>query len=167
MVRFQDRGSGDRVSDTETVRDAFYAARKAVRDARRAFAQSGDSAFVQVMQGAISEYTRMRSEGVSREDAIRGLEAELRGAWPKSVSKFKPACDGCDDTGYRELVCWDGQRCGREVCARNPERQHPYVVACDCGAGDKMRKRSYAPDEALTQVGRSQKKPRGFSRFGQ
>lgn len=146
--------------NADPARDEFYAAKKAAREARRAFASSADSGFVRTMQGAMAEYLRMRDQGVSREDGIRGLEEELRGAWPKSVSKFKPICDACEDTGYREMVCWDQQRCGREVCAKNSERTHPYVVACDCAEGDKKRDRKHlmTPDDALAQVGRTQKK---------
>jgi hypothetical protein len=118
------------------------------------------------MQGAVSQYLQARTEGVDREHAIAGLDAELRAAWPKSVSKFKPACDACDDTGYREMTCWDSQRCGREVCARNPERQHAYVVSCDCVKGDRFRPKTFTPDDQLASVGRTQKKRGGFTRFG-
>jgi hypothetical protein len=155
------------MSEPQTVNSAFYAARKAARDARRAFAASGDSRFVQVMQSAMRQYVQARSQGVEREHAIKGLEEELRGAWPKSVSKFTPTCDACEDTGYREMTCWDRQRCGRKVCAVNPERVHLYAVPCNCATGDKMRTKYRAPEDELTRVGKTQKKRGGFSRMGQ
>lgn len=141
-------------------------AAKAARASRRAFASSPVSAFVRKMRDVIALFLRAREEGVSREDGIRGIEEELRAAWPKTVSKFKPACDECDDTGWREMVCWDRQRCGRKLCAANPERQHAYVVACECAAGDRMRRRQRTTDDDLAAVGKTAKKRGGFSRFG-
>ncbi len=152
---------------TDTSSDEFYAARKAAREARRAFASSTDSGFVRTMQGAIRQYITMREQGVSREDGIKGLEAELRDAWPKSVSKFKPACDGCEDTGWREMTCWDRLQCGREVCAKNPGRQHTYAVACDCPKGDRLRARVRSSEDEIAAIGRTPRKKRGFTRFGQ
>ncbi len=170
MVRWPHSESGDRVSVNPSTDPngaaEFNAAKRAARETRRAFALSPVSAFVRVMQGAIRQYLEARAQGVEVEHGIAGLEAELRGAWPKSVSKFKPLCDACEDTGYRELVCWDRQRCGREVCAKNPDRQHPYVVPCDCAKGDRMRRRIKSTDDALAAIGKTQKK-RGFSRMGQ
>lgn len=154
------------MSTEDTARDEFYAARKAARDIRRSFAYSVLSAFVGTMQGVMRQYLTARTEGVSRDDAAKGLEAELRAAWPKSVSKFKAACDACDDTGWREMACWDGHRCGREVCAKNPERQHLYVVICDCPKGDRFRAKAYTTDDQLTTVGKTAKKRSGFSRMG-
>jgi hypothetical protein len=139
-----------------------------VRKARRAFAKSTDGAFVRAMREAMGEFERMRSEGVSREDACRGIEAVLREVWPHRPSKFAPRCGECADTGYREMVCWDQQRCGREVCAMNPEKQHAYVVPCECPAGDRIRPKFRTSDDDLAAVGRTMKrKPRGFSRLGQ
>jgi hypothetical protein len=145
---------------------AAQAERAHARSVRREFLTSPVSAFVRAMKGAITQYLAAREQGVSRQDGIRGLEEELRGAWPKSVSKFKPACDACDDTGYREWTCWDQQRCGREVCAKNPERTHLYVVPCDCAKGDRFRPKTFTPDDQLASVGRTHKKRGGFTRFG-
>lgn len=141
--------------------------RKEARAARRQFARSSLGAFARAMLAAFGEYEQARRDGVSREDGCRGLEAVLRDAWPKRPSKFAPKCDACDDTGYREMTCWDRHRCYREECAMNPERQHPYVVPCDCAAGDRMRPRYRSGDDDLAAVGKTQKKRRGFSRMGQ
>jgi hypothetical protein len=154
---------------TETMdraRAEFYAAKRAARETRRAFASSGASPFVAVMQGVIGQYLQARLDGVSREDGIRGIDAELRGAWPKSVSKFKPACDACDDTGYQEHTCWESQRCGREVCAKNPDRQHLYVEPCHCPKGDRFRPKFRSSDDDLASVGRMKKKTRGWRGIG-
>lgn len=147
-------------------RDEFYAAKKAARDARRAFVQSADMGFVRAMRHAIRQYLEARIQGVSREDGCKGLEEELRAAWPKSVSKFRPACDNCEDTGWVEKTCWERQRCGREVCARNPERQHAYVEPCHCAAGDKKRTRVFTPDDAMAAVSRTAKKKTGWRQVG-
>lgn len=150
--------------------DAAYVelaeARKAVRAARRAFRSSPDSAFVKTMRGVMEQYLKARSEGVSREDGIRGIEAELRAAWPKSVSKFRPECDACDDLGWVERVCWDQHRCGRKVCAVNPERQHAYVEICHCPKGDRFRPKAWTPDDQIAAVGKTQRKKSGFTRVG-
>ncbi len=138
-------------------------AKRAVRASRRAFARSSVSVFVRTMWDAIAQYLEARSQGVSREHGVKGLEEELRGAWPKSVSKFTVNCDACDDTGWREMTCWDRHQCGRETCAANPEKQHLYVVICDCGKGDRFRKRKFTDDDQIAAVGRTQK---SFTRFG-
>lgn len=150
----------------DTDRAELAAEKKAVRHGRWAFLRSPLSAFVKTMQEAMRQYLAAREQGVSREDGIRGIKEELRGAWPKSVSKFTPTCHDCDDTGWRELVCWERQRCGREVCAKNPERQHAYVVPCDCERGDRKRKRTITTDDQLAAVGKTQPKKRGFTRLG-
>jgi hypothetical protein len=150
----------------DRARAEFYAAKKAARAQRAAFRQSPDAGFVRTMQGAITQYLAARADGVSRDDAVRGLDEELRGAWPKSVSKFNPNCDACADTGWREVLCWDSHRCGRETCAKNPERQHFYVVICDCPKGDRFRKQEANHEDAIARAGRMPKK-RTFSRMGQ
>lgn len=143
-------------------------AKREIRRSRRAFARSALGTFARAMEDAFPEYERMRREGVSREDACLGLEAIVRAHWPKQTSKFTPSCQNCEDTGYREMRCWDRQQCGREKCARNPQEEHNYVVPCECAAGDRMRRKFRGPDDDLASVGRMAKKKRGgFSRMGQ
>lgn len=146
----------------------FQAGKAAARASRQAFRQSPDSKFVRTMQAAISQYLTARTQGVSREDGIRGLEEELRGAWPKSVSKFKPGCDACEDTGWAEHTCWDQHRCGRRVCANNPDRQHLYVEPCHCPKGDAKRARVPVMEDAMAAAGRTQRKrkPGGWRQAG-
>jgi len=135
--------------------------RRAVRAGRRAFAISMDSVFVKAMKKAMELYRQARGQGVSRADALKGLELEVRGAWAKPPSKFAPACGSCDDTGWVEHTCWDRHQCGRRVCANNPERQHLYVDPCGCANGDRMRKRVRTTDDAIAAAGRTQKRKSG------
>lgn len=137
----------------------FYAAKKAARAQRQAFRHSSEAGFVRTMQHAIQQFLDARSQGVSREDACKGLEAELRGAWPKAPSKFSPDCSECDGTGWHEHTCWSEQRCGRERCARqHPAWEHVYVTPCGCVRGDSHRQRVAAVEDALTAAGRTQRR---------
>ena len=151
----------------DPLREAHRELRKSVREARRAFAQSPLSRFVRAMREAMDDFRTARSEGVSREDGIRGIEAVLRDVWPKEASKFAPKCSTCDDTGWRELFCDDRMRCGREWCAKRPETQHAYVEPCHCAEGEKKRKRTWNGSEHIGAVGRTAKKRGSFSRIGQ
>ena len=143
------------------------AERRAIRSRRRAFAQT-DGPFVKAMKGAMVEYDKMRKDGVSREDAIRGLEAVLRDSWPFKTTQFPAQCDVCDDTGFREVTCWAEQRCGRKRCAHeHPAFEHAMAVPCDCTAGDRHRAKSGYTGEAIAAVGRRQKrKPQGWTKVG-
>lgn len=155
--------------NTDTANRAFVElaeAKRAVRAARRAFAKSPESAFVKAMRRTMALYDDARRQGVSRPDAIRGIEAELRGAWPKSVSKFRPTCDACEDTGYVDRICEDGSRCGREVCAKNPDRVHRYVEHCHCPKGSAKVKRTYTPEDAIAAAGKTAKKRPGWRQVG-
>lgn len=155
------------MTDAIDARVELSALRKQAREARRIFARSSLGPFAKAMIQAMGEYDNARTNGVSRDDACRGLEAVLRDAWPKHTSKFTPACLECADTGYRELTCWDRHQCGREKCARHPELTHLYVVPCGCSAGNRMRKRVRSAEDALTSAGKTTKKRGGFSRMGQ
>lgn len=151
---------------TDTLRDEHQALRKQARDSRRAFAQSASSGFVKAMQEAMNDYRQARADGVSRDDACKGIEAVLRDAWPHRASKFAATCQACDDTGWREMFCDDRMRCGRQRCATNPEIQHAYVEPCQCPSGDKKRARVRTGDDAMAAVSKTAKKRGGFTRFG-
>ncbi len=141
--------------------------RKTARAGRKAFA-AVFSPFVRAMRKAIKLFLDARADGVSREDAEKGLELELREAWPKSVSKFAPDCGSCDDTGWTEHLCWADRRCGRKWCAAAlSSSQHLYVEPCGCAAGDRMRKKIQTTDDGIAAAGRMVKKRAGsFSRVG-
>jgi hypothetical protein len=151
----------------DAVREAHDALRKTARAHRRAFAASPLSAFVTAMRAAMDEYRTFRREGVSRDDACRGLEAVLRDAWPHQASKFDDACPDCADTGWRERFCDQNLRCGRRRCALHPEVEHAYVTSCSCPAGARLRQRPRVESDAVVAAGRVQKPRKGFFRVGQ
>lgn len=146
----------------------FYESRAAARASRKAFAASPDSAFVKAMQSAISQYLQARDNGVTVEAGIAGIEEELRGAWPKSVSKFAPTCIACADTGWVEYECaHGGRRCGRPICAEVRERRHNYVERCGCDKGRRMEPKPRGSDDISTAAGRTHRKRNtSFTRFG-
>ena len=143
------------------------AERAKARQSRRAFAVE-DSAFVRAMKAVTVDYLAARAAGVSREDAVKGIEAVLRDVWPvRKLSKFQPACAQCDDTGYVERTCSRDLRCGRERCHKqHPAWEHAYVEPCGCPAGDKKRTRQRSTEDALAAVGKTQKKRGSWPRVG-
>lgn len=152
--------------DTDAAYVELAEAKKAVRASRRAFARSPEGAFARAMRDAMGEYHKARAAGVSRDDAVKGLEHVLREVWPNQPSKFGPACDACEDTGYVEHTCWDQHRCGRQRCARNPELQHAYVTPCHCAKGDLKRTRVRGVEDQIAAAVKTAKKRGGFSRIG-
>ncbi len=145
--------------------------RKQARKERRDFEATLESRFVRKMLECMRDYLKARSEGVSQEDGIRGIEEVIRAVWPKRPSKFQPACPACEDVGWRVLECVDGARCLRTACViKGSGWFHDYVVPCDCAKGEKFqrsgqeRQRAYGDDD-LASVGKT-KKRKGFSRFG-
>lgn len=149
--------------------DAAYVelaqAKREVRASRRAFTKAPESAFVRAMLHAMGLYRQARAAGVSREDACKGIEEELRAVWPKATSRFTPACDTCGDTGVIERTCWDRQRCGRRSCAESPERQHAYVEACHCEKGRRFQPKARRFDDDIAAAGKV-KKPKGWRQVG-
>lgn len=154
---------------SDTPDDDVTTLRRAARDGRRAFARSQDGQIATQLKDAWREYERMRREGVSRDDACRGLELILRDVFP--ATPYGPDCTICDDTGWRIKTCSDRLRCARRRCAHaDPEWEHTYAVLCDCPKGDAKRQRVLAAEDALAAVGRAQqRKPpaRGFRRMGE
>lgn len=142
--------------------------RAAAREKRHEFSRSKPGVFSRVMLAAMELFRKMREAGVSFEDGVKGIEAEMRGSWPGHTSKFT-LCAGCDGTGYRETWCTQQMRCARPNHAHaEAEYSHPYVVPCECADGDRMRGRSSVPaEEQLAAVGRRKKpQPKGWSRSG-
>lgn len=160
----------DPVLDESEVLDPD-ALRRSASAARKAFAASPLSRFVRKMREVMRDYLKARSEGVSREDAVKGIEEVLRAEWPKRPSQFK-TCDGCDNTGWRLTECSHRMRCNRYNCGiAEPSWAHDYVVPCECPKGDPFRRsgqpKYIAPDDDLTSAGKTRgKKSRGFTRFG-
>lgn len=145
---------------------------KAAREARRerkAFSASPASAFVRSMQECMAAYLKARSQGVEREDAIRGIEHVLRETWLKQTTKYPP-CESCDGTGWEKLVCRPYVRCERESCqAKDDEWQHTYAVPCSCPKGDRFREKVVTVEDEFASVGKSKrgKSHRGFSKIGE
>lgn len=142
------------------------ALRQQARAGRKAFAQSVLSRFVVKMREVIADYLKARSEGVSREDGIRGIETVLRAEWPGRTSRYD-TCAGCDNTGWRLTECNHGMRCGRRRCAfEADDYTHTFVVPCECGLGDKFRetlrrraeKAAGGGGDDLTAVGKTKKR---------
>lgn len=135
-------------------------------EARVGFARSPMSQFVARMQEVMRDYLAARQGGLSREDAVRGIEAVLRAEWPGRPTKY-PSCDGCDGTGWHLRTCDHRLRCGRRRCAFEAESfAHTYAVPCDCVLGDKFRRQAKTMEDELAAVGRRKKKSGGFTRLG-
>jgi hypothetical protein len=140
--------------------------RKLARDGRKAFMASPLSRFVVKMREVMADYLNAREAGVSRDDAVRGIEAVLREEWPQRVSKFEH-CGACDGTGWRMTECVHGMRCSRYRCGiAESSWFHTYAVPCDCASGDKHRKRLVQVDDLAAAGKTRRKKPSGFTRTG-
>ena len=142
--------------------------RKLAQQGRRAFEASPLSRFVRKMREVMDDYLKAREAGVSREDAVKGIEDVLRAEWTHRPSKFD-TCGACDNTGWRMTECIHGMRCNRYKCGISESSWwHPYAVPCDCPNGDKHRKRLVQVDDELASIGKAKrrKKPGGFTRIG-
>ena len=134
------------------------------RRQRRSFQRSKLGTWARQMEDAMTEFLKMRAAGMSREDGIVGLEIIVRELWPPRPAR---GCGTCDRTGYREMVCTHGMRCGRYRCSCAEQAfEHAYVVPCECSDGDRHRARVETPDDAVVAAGRTQKAKKGFSRIG-
>jgi len=155
------------MSSPDPLRDEHASLQRAVSASRRAFVQSPDSAFVKAGREVMDDYAAMRKAGVSREDAVKGIESVLRAIWAKPVSKFQDTCDLCGDTGYQEHTCWHEQRCERDRHRDwHPSQEHVYVSPCGCTKGDRFRPPQYAPEDEIAALGRTSKPRKGFTRYG-
>lgn len=135
----------------------FTSARQVARANRAAFKKSPASKFVKSMQAAMREYERMLSEGVSSDDAERGIEAVLHDTWPHTPRR-SDTCGTCDGTGWRERLCQHAVRCNRKKCGLSePQWEHAYVVPCDCVDGDRHRAKIPTGEDSLVSVGRSKR----------
>lgn len=141
--------------------------RKLARAGRKAFAALPISRFVRVMRETMREYIVAREQGVSQEDAVKGIEAVLRAEWPQRPTKY-PTCDECDNSGWRITACTHAMRCNRYRCGTSePAWEHNYAVPCECVSGDKFRAKPPAVVDELATVGRTKRRRQGgFSRMG-
>ncbi len=154
---------------TDALRIEHENIQRAVQESRRQSVVAGDTAFVRTMQKVMDDYREARAAGLTKEQAVPGIEAVLRSVWPKRATKFPPTCDACEDTGYMEHTCWAQQRCERPFCnTAHPGHEHQYVTPCSCPKGDGPGGRTRKAQ--LDEIGEAMKvRPRkrsGFSRFG-
>jgi hypothetical protein len=143
---------------------------RAVAASRRTPIAAVETQFVRAMQTVMDDYRQARADGLTRDQAIPGIELVLRSVWGKKPSKFGPTCDACEDTGWRRHSCWADLRCGRPFCAAaHPSHEHGYVSPCACAKGDLRsgRGRAAAMDDVSEAMKVRTPKKRGFSRFGQ
>ena len=103
---------------------------------------------------------------VARQSGRSVSEAELRDCGLFRPTKFPPACETCEDTGYMDRTCWDRHRCQRETCVTYPERQHSYVEPCHCPKGDRFRVKVRSSTDELASVGKVAKKKTGWRQVG-
>lgn len=101
---------------------------------------------VQEFQSAMDDYLAMRAAGVSREDAVKGIEGLLRALLPpKRMEPWHFECEACEDSGWETRSCHPGTRvtCGLRRCdGEHPE--HTYAVACWCRETNKTYQRMKA-----------------------
>jgi hypothetical protein len=96
-------------------------------------AEPESSVPVKDLVSAMHDYLVMRDAGVSREDAVKGLEGLLRALMPlQRAEPWHVDCDRCDDTGWETRTCFPDApgRCGVRTCRKR--REHTYAVACGC-----------------------------------
>jgi hypothetical protein len=102
-------------------------------------------ATVQQLAEATNDYLAMRRAGVSREDAVRGLEGLLRAFLvPGRSQPWRDECEACGDSGWEVRTCYtdQGPACGVRGCHR--DREHTYAVACSCRETNRTWQRSRA-----------------------
>lgn len=134
------------------------------REGRHTFRQGPEQGLAQTLRATMTEYHHMRGQGVSQEDACRGLEAILRDVFP--VTHFPPHCAVCADTGWEEQTCSFPRRCGRRRCSEAEDAfEHGYVEPCICPSGDKFRQRLMAVADAEVAAGKTKRRTRSFSRL--
>lgn len=108
-----------------------------IRQQRRR-AERVNGPFVQAMTEAMAGYRTMRREGVSREDAVKGLALVVKEHWPRGRQEpWHVYCEDCQDTGLRTVrkpaaewkepcVCQKGRRWLEN---HTPKAETPQTVA--------------------------------------
>jgi len=152
----------------DILREEHEALQRATQAARHAAAFGPVTPFVAEMRQVMDDYLQARTAGLTRDEAVKGIEAVLRSVWGRPTTKFGPACDACDDTGWVAHTCWDQLRCGRPRCVTgHPGFEHGYVTPCSCAKGDRVSGRARSGSDALAEAMRVRKpRQRGFSKLG-
>lgn len=109
--------------------------------------QPVQSVAVKDLADAMTDYHAMRKAGVSRDDAVKGLEGLLRVLMPMSRAEpWHYDCEACLDTGFELRTCYpESGHCGMPKC--RGAREHPYTVRCACWSTNRtlqrMRERTF------------------------
>lgn len=85
------------------------------------------------LQSAMDDYLAMRAAGVTREDAVKGLEGLLRVLLPmRRAEEWHYECVVCEDSGFEFRTCYPdtSYHCGMRSCRKR--REHTYTVFCAC-----------------------------------
>src|SRR3990167_11123563 len=89
-----------------------------------------------VLAQALSEYRAMRKAGVSRDDAIKGLELVLRDHLPKGRGEpWHYYCSDCQDTGLRRIEIERLHRRGKPDPIDLYGEPASYLEPCICAQG--------------------------------
>jgi len=160
----------------EALKAAHASIQRRVREARR---KDGDASTLgSIVMEAIVYRDTLRDKGVQQADLDAGLEAVIRGSWPKAQNRTEPwryLCERCGDTGLRMVTCTPRFRCGgigtrtdgpgdragkyRRLCVGSADYEHDYGVACECVKGDRFREGRARPEEDFTTATKSKPKP--------
>ena len=130
-------------------------AARAARKARQVFSSTW-SKFVTTMRQTMDAYHEARKGGLPREHAVKGIEAALRETLPLRLTKFKPECELCEDTGAIFEICRPYARCERNKppCDSKGEQfQHTYVRQCVCQRAVRFAERQkYSEQDDIGKV---------------
>ncbi len=67
---------------------------------------------------------------------VQEVQAEIARRDRQNLTKqraWKDECPTCGDSGWKEYVCTQEARCGRQMCAESSDKHtHTYYVACPC-----------------------------------
>ncbi len=154
--------------------DAHREIRRRIRAARRKQSQQwGPLATAYGEMMAICD--QMKTDGVSREDRAKGIEATLRQMWP-FTREWKYLCNECNDTGLVMRICRDGARCDgtstradssfqpagkfQRLCTMQQSYEHEYGTPCFCSLGARFREKPKHDPADFSDAGRTSKPTR-------
>lgn len=135
------------------------AAAKAESDRHKREEARSSIGLAEALAKAQAEYLQMRAQGVSREDAVRGIEQVLRDLYPLR-RLWRYHCETCQDLG------WAIERVAYRL---DPKLTYEAAVFCSCRYGlarlEAERQRE-ARTHDVTQAGRTSRRRSGFVRVG-
>lgn len=153
------------LAEAKTATDliaAHQAKARAVKAARRR-ARETEGPLAATFRAAMEHWDAQKADGISFAERAKGLEKSLRAAWPKGRdTDWKYLCSDCSDYGLIMSDCRGDATCGRTF----PHRPHDFGRPCWCPKGARFRDTPKPGPEGFTGVGKSPKKPSGFTKFG-